>query len=240
METPTPKRTRTNDADTPSGSAAKRVRRSLAAPLAGELAVGDWVTVKTTSRREVDRRKATTPCVVTSVGENVQVLYPNVLSIFLHRRHGDGAQARFRTEETSLSDLRRYESESATDLDRKFIMQLCQALQVDNARASTDVEKPEGNAEGVEPSNSSAPLTPTKVCRPVEEPRPLVGKERLAALTALVAKTFAASRRDVLDRLRLEDALRAAGFADAEVQSGFSQLDAQNKLFFADDAVFMV
>jgi len=207
-----------------------KARKIKPAEPAVSCVIGDWVTVKTTSRRLVDQQKAKTPCLVTLVdGANVQVLYPNILSIFLHQTCGDTVSVSFRTEQCTLADVHPYKKEGAAQLDRKMILLLCNIIGAKKLPHAVCTES--GEQDGANPQEDMD----VKQC-----PESItLDKTKLNEFTVSVARAFKSACRDVLDRRNLEELL-AAAFTPEEMSVGFTALEQLNKLMCADGAVFLI
>ena len=234
----TPKRPATVEtaADGAPESAVKQRRMRPAEPR--WLEVGDWVTLKPTSRRQVDIMKASAPCLVTSVaGAFVRVLYPNRLSLFMREKSGTDL-IRCRTEQCPVENVRLCRKEDVAGLDRKLVLFLCSALA---PQQQVFAAAPQGCTIAL-PSvaTEEAPLPDVGggADTQVSEEVTLDGK-RLHELIAGVARAFEAAGRDVMEMAKLEAAL-AAEFSKQEVAAGLSELDRQNKLMVADDSVFRI
>lgn len=143
-----------------------------------EMKVGCWVTVKAGSRKAVDKNKATTPCLVTFLdGEVAKVLYPNMLSFFMHQHNGS-CLIRVKTEECRADELRLCKKEDVAALDRNIAQLLAIAVGArEQARSSTGGDEPE-------PS-----------------------KNKMQLLTTMVARAFSDAGREALSRADLEAAL---------------------------------
>jgi len=233
MASPTPsssKRQAGNDLPGPSS----KTRRIKPAEPAISCVIGDWVTVKTTGRRPVDQQKAKTPCLVTLVeGANVQVLYPNMLSIFLHQAYGDTVSISFRTEQCTLAEVRPYKKEDEAELDRKMKLLLC------NIIANRKVSQPVGTEScGHDGAIQVNPQDDMDVKQSPPESI-LLDKPKLDEFTVSVSRAFKSACRDVLDKRNLEELL-AADFTSEEMNAGFAALEQLNKLMCADGAVFLI
>jgi len=235
------KRARAEQEDSPPAAKAPRLPK---APL-----VGDWVVLRATSRKSVDKLKARTPCLVTLVaGTRVQVLYPNQLSVFLHQQDGE-VSVRFRTEKCDLVEVRPYKGESASLLDRRMIVTLCSSISSASSAAKASSETLcsliSSASSAAKASSEAAPTTPPAKA-PAEEHRSPKGPESqgrsqawLLDFTALVAEAFRSEGREVLDAAALRGRL-AGDFAEAEIEEGLAALEGLNKVMVADEAVFLV
>jgi len=196
--------------------------------------VGDWVLVKATSRRSVDRLKAKTPCLVTLVADGrVQVLYPNQLAVFLHQKDGE-VSVRFRTEACDLADVRAYRGEAASLLDRKMIVALCSS--VAGAAAASAAKRGGETAPAPMPAANPPEESPPECLAPAVAVR---DQGWLLAFTAGVAQAFRAEGREVLDRAALAGRL-AGAYTPDELDEGLAALDRLNKVMIADNAIFLV
>jgi len=233
MASPAPSSSKRQAGNNLPGTSSKARKIKLAEP-AVSCVIGDWITVKTSSRRLVDQQKAKTPCLVTLVdGTHVQVLYPNILSIFLHQTCGDTVSVSFRTEQCTLAEVHPYKKEGAAQLDRKMILLLCNiiaARKLPHAVCTESVEQ--HGAIQVNPQDDmDVKQSPAESV--------MLDKPKLNEFTVSVARAFKSAGRDVLDKRSLEELL-AAAFTPEEMNAGFTALEQLNKLMCADGAVFMI
>jgi len=194
--------------------------------------VGDWVSMKPVSRRQVDIMKASAPCLVTSVAVDfVRVLYPNRLSLYMRQKNGTEL-IRCRTEQCVLESLRACRKEDVAGLDRKLALFLCSALA---PQQQVFAAPPQGGC--IAPPDVAVEEAPPSAGDGTVSEEALDGR-RLKELIVGVARAFEASGRDVMGMVKLQAAL--ADFSQHEVAAGLAELDRQNKVMIADDSVFRI
>jgi len=192
--------------------------------------VGCWVNVQAASRRTVDRAKADAPCLVTLVDSSyVHVLYPNLLSVFLSEKSDGEVAIKFRTEKCDLQSIRAYTADITT-LDRKMVINLCQAV----SKASAPQSKA-SIATASSPNESTPCETPQKLSK-----HALRGSDWLRQFTARVAQAFKAAGREAMDKSALHATLISEyKYPSSEISEGLTTLESLNKVIVSDDAIFL-
>lgn len=204
-------------------------------PPAVAVRVGDWITMVPISRREVDLKKAISPCVVTSVtGDLLHVLYPNMLSVFFYKTQGDASVLEFKTETCERDQARVCSREKFADLDRSMTLVLCQALA---RKRQSGPESAIGVADLADGGGKEVQSPPSK--KDVRMEGGDISRELLNDISACVAKAFQSAGRDVLSKSHLET-LVTETFSIAEARACLLHLEGQNKVMLAEDAVFLI